>query len=139
MILVDPATGEAVEVLPEQVVGPEPYDYAQAKRKANGLSLEARTVIADYKTAVEERKRATKAHRQALSMAVLEARTEHGATLAETVAKGTDEVAGAEADKIAAEGMVRVQEERRKLSSEDRASFHRLVEWSMKANPDGWE
>ena len=135
-VLVDPETGELVEVAPADVVGVEPYDYAQAKRVGMGLTRETRDTLRKLDKAGEEKATASGAYRVELAKAVLIAKSEHGATVAEAVAKGTEAVAAAHVRFLAAESREKALEKRLRLHSEDRATFHRWVEWSMKAPGD---
>jgi len=132
-VLIDPETGEMVEVAPSDVVGTEPYDYAQAKRVGLSLTRETRQTLRELEAAGKAKAEAERAYREALSKAILRAKNEHGATVAESVAKGYPEVAEARERMIAAEARERMLLEKRRLHSEDRATFHRWVEWSMGA------
>jgi cellobiose-specific phosphotransferase system component IIA len=132
-VLVDPESGELVEALPGDVVGVEPYDYAQAKRAGLGLTRETRATLRKLDEAGDAKAAASGAYRVALAKAILRAKAEHGATVAEAIAKGTDEVSEAHVAFLAAESREKALEKRLRLHSEDRATYHRWVEWSMRA------
>lgn len=138
-VYADTDTGELVEALPGDIVGTEPYDYAQAKRAVMAATRERRDAERELRDAVERKGRAEAEYRKALAQGILRAKGEHGATVAEAVAKGTDKVADAKAEATIADGLVRAALERLRLCSEDRASLHRLIEWSRQADPDDWE
>lgn len=130
-VLVDPQTGELVEVLPEHTHGAEPYDFAQAKRAVMAATRERREAERAYRDAVQTKAASEAIYRRELAKAVLLAKAEHGATVAEVTAKGEPAVVEAREAMIAAEGMERAAQERLRLCSEDRASLHRLIEWSQ--------
>lgn len=132
-VLIDPETGEMVEVLPNDVAGLEPYDFAQAKRAVMNATRERRTAERELREAVNTKAKAQSHYRKVKATAILKAKAEHGATVADTVASGQPDVAQAYEERIAAEGLERAAQERLRLCSEDRASLHRLIEWSMAA------
>lgn len=129
-VLVDPETGELVEVRPEDVVGREPYDYEGAHAAVLMQTRERRELERQYEAAQEERADAEVQYRRALGLAMIDAKEEHGATMAEKVAKATPEVLEAKRRALIAEGMVHAKRSRLALCAEDRASIHRLIEWS---------
>jgi hypothetical protein len=129
-VLVDPDTGEMVEVLESDTVGVGAYDLPQGRRAVMAQTREKREALTAHAAAVQAKAEAESWYRQCLAAAVLIAKDEHGATVAEAVAKGTTEVAEAREKMLAAEGLERNAQERLRLCSEDRASIHRLIEWS---------
>lgn len=138
-VLVDPETGELVEVAPSDVVGVEPYDYAQAKRVGMGLTRETRATLRELDEAGKAKAQANLDYRRALATETLKAKAEHGATVAEAVAKGTEDVSEAQARFLAAESREKLMNAKLRLHSEDRATFHRWVEWSREAPGSGFE
>jgi len=138
-VLVDPETGELVEVLPNDVAGVEPYDYAQSKRAGMGLTRETRQTVRELSEAGQRKAKADRAYREALSREVLLAKAEHGATVAEAVAKGQTSVSTAHEEFLAAESAEKVAQAKLRLHSEDRATYHRWVEWSREAPGSGFE
>lgn len=137
-VLLDPETGELVEVLPGDVVGTEPYDFAGYKRATMAATREKRGVLKALDDAIVERAEAEGDYARKKSAAVETAKREHGSTVAPDIAKGKDDVAAALERREKARDMVRAWQERSRLCSEDRASLHRLGEWSREADPDGW-
>jgi hypothetical protein len=137
-VLVDPQTGEVYEALDADLVGGEPYDYAGARRAVMSATRERRQAERDFRAAVKEKGEAQAEYRRLKARATLEAKKEHGSTIAETLAQGTEPVAAAYERRIIAEGLEKAAGERLRLCSEDRASLHRLIEWSRESDPDGW-
>jgi hypothetical protein len=129
-VLVDPETGERVEVLPENTAGVGAYDLPQFRRAVMGQTLEKRGALAAYEKAVHEKAEAEGWYRRCLAVALVRAEAEHGKTNAQAHAKGSTEVVEAKERVVAAEGMERAARERLALCGEDRASLHRLGEWS---------
>jgi hypothetical protein len=129
-VVSDPVTGELLEVLPNEVHEQEPYDYGESKVAVMNASRERRGAEMEYRNAVDRKAKAEREYRRVLSVEVMKAKVEHGATVAEMIAKGTDTVGLAKEEALAAEGQVRAALERMQLCSEDRASLHRLIEWS---------
>lgn len=137
--LLDPATGELVEVLPEAVLGPAaPYDYADYRRAQMAATREHRAAVRE----LEERGRAKAAaeaeYRKVLAVNVGRAKAAHGATVAEVMAKGEPEVVDAIDKFRAAETLERAALEFVQLCRADRAALNRMGEWSREADADGW-
>jgi hypothetical protein len=135
---VDSDTGELYEGLPDDVSGTEPYDYADYKRATLAATREKRQVIAALEKAIDEKAQAEGEYRRLKAQAMRDAREAHGATMAADMAKGDPAVVEAVIRRERAIDMVKVLQERARLCSEDRASLHRLGEWSREADPDGW-
>jgi hypothetical protein len=138
-VLVDPDTGELVEVVEEVVLDLTPYDYRQAKAAVMRASLERREAEKAYRTAIREKAAAERAYRTVLSSEMLEAKVEHGATMAEAVAKGTQKVSEAKERAIIAEGMVYAALERLRLCTEDRQSLSQLIAWSRQVDASTYQ
>jgi hypothetical protein len=137
-VLADPDTGELVEVVPEAVLGLTPYDYREAKAASMRASLERRKAEGEYREAVTEKGRTEASYRRLKSQAVVEAKVEHGSTLANQIAAGREDVAQAKEDALVAEGMVYAALERLRLCSEDRQSLIGLVAWSRAVALEAW-
>lgn len=129
-VLLDPETGELVEVLESDTVGVGAYDLPQFRRAVMSQTREKRDALKAHETAVKSKAETEATYRKELAKAILVAKAEHGATVAESIAKGEPEVVEAREAMIAAEGLERSAYERLRLCSEDRASLHRLGEWS---------
>lgn len=138
-VLADPETGELVEVLPSDVSATEPYDFADYKRANMQASRDHRQALSDLREAEKTAAKADADYHRELAKAVLEAKAEHGSTVAETIAKGTEAVADAREARLAAEGLARAAMEKVRLTRDDRAALAAMGEWSKKANADGWE
>ncbi len=129
-VLLDKDTGELVEVLESDTVGFGAYDLPQFRRAIMAQTREKRDALKTHEAAVQTKAETEAQYRKVLAQAIMVAKDEHGATVAEAVAKGTDAVVAAREAMIAAEGLERSAYERLRLCSEDRASLHRLGEWS---------
>lgn len=138
-VLVDPDTGELVEVVPETTLDLTPYDYRQAKASVMRASLERREAEREYREAVAEKGAAEAAYRRLLAQAVVEAKVEVGSTLAVSVAKGRDDVAEAKQRALVGEGMVYAALERLRLCTEDRQSLSQLIAWSRQYDASTYE
>ena len=128
--MIDPESGEVVEVLDSDTVGVGGYDLEQARRAVMAQTREKREALAAYEQAVGAKATAQGEYHRIKALALLVAKEDHGATVAESVAKGEPEVVEARENMLAAEGLERAAQERLRLCSEDRASIHRLIEWS---------
>lgn len=137
-VLADPATGELVEVPHEGTfASAEPYDLRQARTIANSLHVEKQRTLTLLEKAIDEKAEAEGAYRRVLADHMRAAKDEHGATVAEKIAKGHPEVVEASERRDRAKDRVDALKERLKLGSEDRASFHRLLEMSTRMEPGG--
>jgi multidrug resistance efflux pump len=138
-ILVDPDTGELLEVEDRFLSDWTPYDYRQAKAAVMRASHERREAEKRYREAVQKKGEAEASYRRLLALAVVEAKAEHGSTLAVSIAKGREDVAQAKEDALVAEGMVYAALERLRLCSEDRQSLSQLIAWSRSVDPSSFE
>lgn len=138
-VLVDPETGELVEVLPEATLGPQaPYDYADFRRANMAASREHREAL---RALLEREKAAGQAdanYRKLLALAMLRMKAEHGSTVAEQLAKGEPEVVEAYEERLAAEAEARAAMEKVRLCRDDRVALSAMGGWSREADPDGW-
>lgn len=107
-----------------------PYDYREAKIAVLNASRERRAAESEYRIAIERKASTERVYRKALATEMLAFKEQHGATMAEALAKGTEHVGAAREAATIAEGRVYACLERLRLCSEDRASLHRLIEWS---------
>lgn len=138
-ILVDPDTGELLEVEERYLHDWTPYDYREAKAAVMRASFERREAEKAYREAVRTKGQTEAAYRRLLSQAVTEAKVEHGSTLAVSIAKGRDDVAQAKEAALIAEGMVYAALERLRLCTEDRQSLTQLISWSRSADPSTFD
>lgn len=129
-VLVDPETGELVETTDAEVVSGEPWDLATARRVGNGLHVARVKAETAFREASKEKAAAQSDYRRLKARAILRVKADHGATVAPDLAAGEPEVVAAYERRIIAEGMERAALERLRLCSEDRATFHRIVDWS---------
>lgn len=137
-ILVDSDTGELYEALPSDIVGGEPYDYADYRRSVMAQSREHREALKELREAIKKAAEAEARYRQELAKVLVEKKAEHGATVAPDLAKGDGRVVTLRAERDVAAGMVDVAKERLRLCQQDRAALQRMGEWSRDANADGW-
>jgi hypothetical protein len=137
-ILADPVTGELVEVLETSVLGLQPYDFREAKAAHMRASLERREAVAAYTAAIEELGKAERQYRMVLAQEMLKAKGEHGATIAEQVAKGEPRVLEARERFTVAEGMKYAALERIRTCDGDRTSVSQLVKWSEAVATGPW-
>lgn len=136
--LLDPESGDLVEVLDEHTVGGEPYDYGLYRASVMTQSRQHRKAISDAEEAGKDVGRKMGAYRLQLSLAIPRMKQEHGATVAEAMAKGEESVRTAHEELIAAQAIERAAMERVRLCRDDRDAGRQLGAWSREANPDGW-
>jgi len=136
-IVVDPETGEQYEVLDDQLVGAEPYDYAGFRRMSMTVSREHRAAINAAEASGKKLAKATKEYRKQLALAVGRLKPQ-GATVAEVLAKGTDAVLEAKEEMDSAAAEDRAAMERIRLCRDDRGNALTMGAWSREANSDGW-
>lgn len=129
-VLLDPDSGELVEVFESDTAGVGAYDLSQGRRAVMAQTREKREALKTHEEAVRAKAEAEAEYRRKLAQGVLKAKDQHGATVAESIAKGYADVSGAREAMLAADGLERSAYERLRLCSEDRASIHRLIEWS---------
>lgn len=129
-LLVDPETGETYEVGEESVIGTEPYDFAQAKRVAAKLSRERRAAERDLADRVKKHAAAEAAYRAELREQIVKDKSAHGSTAGLEMARGAKGVVDLREARDVAAGMVKAAEIKLRGCEGDRATFHRLVEWS---------
>lgn len=139
-ILLDPDTGELVEVIPEAVHDLTPYGYREAKAAHMRASRDRRDAEKAYEAAIRELGRAEQAYRIALAQEVLKAKNTDGvgATNAEVVAKGTERCAQARLDYTIADGLRYAALERLRGCDEDRKGISQLVAWSRAVATGPW-
>jgi hypothetical protein len=137
-VVADTETGELYEALPDDIVGGEPYDYAEYRRAQMAARRGHSQALSAWEDAIRETARTEAEYRRTLAKAVMSVKHEHGATVAETVARGTDEVAAAREAMVAAEGLERAALERVRMWRDDRVALNNMGGWSREADPDGW-
>lgn len=138
-ILADPDTGELVEVEEKFLHDWTPYDYREAKAAHMRASMERREAEKEYRAAQQKKAETEVAYRRLLAQAVVQAKAEHGSTLAVSIAKGREDVAQAKEDALVAEGMVFAARERLTTCSEDREGIRQLVSMSRQISPESYE
>lgn len=133
--LLDPETGELYEALDSDLVGSEPYDYASFRRAAMTVSREHRAAIAEAQGAGNTLAHAEGEYHRELAMAVGRLKGEHGATIAETLAKGESPVRQAKEARDAAGAREKAAMERIRLCRDDRAVLLTMGAWSRQMGP----
>lgn len=138
-IVIDPETGEQYEVLDNDLIGAEPYDYGQYRRMTMTISREHRKAIKAAKEAGNAVGVATSNYHRELALTIPRMKVEHGsATLAEQLAKGEETVRQAKEQLIVAEANERAAMETVRMIRDDRSSALTMGAWSREANADGW-
>jgi hypothetical protein len=134
----DTATGEILEVLDADLVGSEPYDYASFRRMSTTVSREHRATIAETEQTGEALAAAEADYHKQLAVVVARLKVVHGATIAETLAKGEDRVKEAKEARDIAAAKDRAAMERVRLCRADRDAAQAMGYWSREADSDGW-
>lgn len=139
MLVLNPETGEVYEVIPEALLGPqEPYDYAGFRRACMNASREHREALKKLDEEEAAAARAEATYRRELAIGLLAAKAEHGATVAEHLAKGSETVAKAYEDMLIAQAHARKALEKVRLCRDDAQRLSAMGYWSREANADGW-
>jgi hypothetical protein len=108
--------------------------YQQAQRAMNKVAQQIRDAEARHRQQIEKAGEALADHKKALHSAALRFRGEgKGATESEFLAKTS--VGDYEARAFVEAQMVKAVADELENRRGDRASLHRLVEWSLKVNP----
>lgn len=129
--LIDPASGELVEVQETQIKGLDPYDYREAKAAHMRQSSEHRHALMQYDTRVKEKADREREYHKQLALAIVEAKAKHGSTVAEKIAKGTDPVLDAHHALTLAEGLVTSAKEYIEVCKGDRVGISQLTKASL--------
>lgn len=137
-VYVDQDSGELVEHLPSEMVGLEPYDFRGAKAAHMRASTERREAVVEYVAAIREMGKAERAYRTVLAQEMLKAKDEHGATVAEAMAKGTQVCAEARERFTIADGMRYAALEKIRTCDGDRTGVAQLVKWSESVSTGPW-
>lgn len=111
--------------------------YQEARTAGVKLSRARRQTEDSLREAINTAAQKNAVYRQAKAEAIVTAKAEHPATVAVEIAQGSKTVRDADIERRVADGMVDVFKERLRLHDQDRATLHRLMEWSMKVAPDG--
>lgn len=138
-VVVDPTTGEQYEVLDGDLIGGEPFDYAQFRRASMTVSRQHRAAIQRTKETGVAVASAEREYRKQLAVNVARMKEQYGATIAEQMAKGEGPVLEARERLAVAEAEDRAAMEEVRLARSDRESTQALGFWSREANADGWE
>jgi hypothetical protein len=129
-LLVDPDTGELLEVLDATVIGLEPYGYREAKAAHMRASRERRDAVKAYTAAIKEVGAAEREYRMVIAQEMILAKEEYGATMAESVAKGSPRALEARERFTIADGMRYAALELIRTCDGDRTGVTQLVKWS---------
>jgi hypothetical protein len=114
----------------------DPLAMEEARAAMREASRHIRDAETRHKTQIEVAADAATAYRKGLATAYVTRRAEgKGVGEAEVLSKG--DAADLERTKAIAEGMVKACLEELEDRRGDRASLHKLVEWSMKVTPTG--
>lgn len=117
-----------------------PLDYAQAQEGGRKIAQARRARTDDLREAIIKAAESEIAYQKALSRRMIELRDAGvAATVCKDQAKGEDAIADLGRARAIDAGMVLVQQSRIQEVEGERATFHRLVEWSMKLNTIGVE
>lgn len=117
-------------------MNPQPLDFHDAQQRLRQIAQQLRDAEAFHREWVENHADAESAYRKALAQAYTRHRADgKGAGEAEVLSKG--DCADLSRARDIAAGMVRAALESLENRRGDRASLHRLVEWSAKFNPTG--
>ena len=136
--LVDPVTGEAFEVLDADLVASEPYDYSSFRRMSMTVSREHRAAIKTTENTGKALARAEAQYHKQLALAVSTLKAEHGATIAEALAKGESRVQIAKEARDCAAAEDRAAMETVRLCRHDRDAAQAMGFWSREAGAEGW-
>lgn len=135
----DIETGEIYEALDADLVDVEPYDYASFRRMSMTVSRQHRSAIRAAKDAGVTLARAKAAYHRQVALAIPGMKAEHGATIAEQMAKGEPDVQEAKEAMDIAEANERAAMETVRLVRSDREAAQSLGYWSREADADGWQ
>ena len=115
---------------------PVPLDFQQARVQLHTVARQLRDAEQFHREQIQRHADAEAAYRSALAQAYTRHRADgKGAGEADVLAKG--DCASLSRERDIAAGMVRAALESLENRRGDRASLHRLVEWSQKFNPTG--
>jgi hypothetical protein len=118
------------------VNNPEPFDFNQARAGLSRIAQQLRDSEDFHRTQVERLADAEAAYRKGLAQAYVRHRADgKGAGEADVLSKG--DCADLSRERDIAAGMVRAALEALENRRGDRASLHRLADWSQRFNPEG--
>jgi hypothetical protein len=113
---------------------PVPLSYEQAQRAMSKIAGQIRDAEARHREQIEKAGEALNSHKKAIHTSALRFRADgKGATESEFLAKTS--VGDYEAQAFVAAQMVKAIADEMENRRGDRASLHKLVDWSMKVNP----
>jgi VIT1/CCC1 family predicted Fe2+/Mn2+ transporter len=131
--------GGGVKANPEPMVLRDPLDYEDARAAMKAAGANVRAAENELSEQIGRAADAEAEFRRALASKVITLRADgNSATLAETLARGSDEVLTYSRARDVAAGMVKFRHEVLEDRRGDRASLHKLVDYSMKVT-SGWE
>jgi len=135
MLLVNPETGEAVEVAAADCLDLTPYDYAEAKRAHHAASLYYYTLVNKFRDAKNAEGETERQYRRLLAIRVMEKRADGAAaTLAETLAKGDNDVAEAKKQAIIAAGECSAVWHLLELAKANFVAISQMTKWSERVD-----
>jgi len=137
--VIDPTTGESLEVLSDSLVGTEPYDYATFRRMCMTVSSQHRAAIANSTLTGEALSKAEADYHRQLAIEFGRLKPTHGAGGAEILAKGSDAVLQAKEGRDSAAARDRAAMETVRLCRADRDAAQAMGFWSREADADGWQ
>jgi hypothetical protein len=135
----DIETGDIYEALDSDLVGGEPYDYAGFRRMSMAVSRQHRSAIRAAKDAGITLARAKAEYHRQVALAIPGMKAEHGATIAEQMAKGEPDVKEAKEAMDIAEANERAAMETVRLVRSDRDAAQAMGYWSRESASAGWE
>jgi hypothetical protein len=114
----------------------EPLDFATAERKMLDAARRIYEAEKELETRLTDKADATSEYRKALAMAYTRRRAE-GKAQDESKILAQADAADAEKAMLITDGLAKAAGESLENRRGDRASLHKIVEWSMKVAPDG--
>jgi len=130
-LLTDPESGEMVEVAETDILDLTPYDYSEAKRAHHAASKYYFSLVNRFRDAKNAEGEAERNYRRLLAIRVMEKRGEGAAaTLAETLAKGDEDVAEAKKQTIIAAGECSAIWHLLELARANFVTISQLTKWS---------
>jgi hypothetical protein len=116
---------------------PVPLTYEQATSRMREMARQIRDAEAQHRHQIKIASEAVARHRKAQHDAYLVFRIQEKKAAGESEFLAKTAAGGEEADAYAQRELVRAYQDRLEDLRGERASLHRLVEWSQKFNPTG--
>jgi hypothetical protein len=120
------------ERAPQPFTLSEPLDFEDARQAGKELARQRKEAREEFERRLEQAAEKQRLKRLALAKAFVEAT---GDTAAAREADAKKRAADAEYEHALAEGLVKAAQQRMEELDAHRATFHRLVEWSMRLDP----